>query len=103
MATTIPTLSAAELRARLAELVDLGEAVVVAESQLRAKARDLATHDWDVNRFVNEIAGGLAGIREVLLTNDPADGLAMDDVMERLEDVLATVDLAIAKGDDDAE
>lgn len=93
MATTIRTLSPVELRARLQEILDLAEGVEAAEREMRAKADELHC-DWETARYTNAIAGELGGVRELLAASYP-DGLVIGDLIERTEDTISVLDMAI--------
>jgi hypothetical protein len=97
---TITMLTPTELRERLEELRQLGEEAVLAQSRLRAKAEDLSVHDWETDRYGNAVAGELSGVYGLLVKNGPEDGLNLDDVVERIEDTIGVIDLAIERSDD---
>lgn len=93
MATTIPDLAPAELRERLEELRQLAEEAVITKGHLRDKAAELALHDWQTARYANAISGELRGVYELLVDNP--DAIDPDDLLERLEDTISVLDLAI--------
>jgi hypothetical protein len=99
MATTIPTLTASELRERLSELQELAESILVAEKELRKRASALARCDWEwaSGNYANAVQGELSGVYELLVRNPLEDGLDVEEVVSRVVDTIDVVDLVIRR------
>jgi hypothetical protein len=93
--TSIPTLSPVELRARLQEILELAQGMTAAENEMRSKAADLRQSDYPTDRFGGAIHGELSGLFELLIDNLPEDGLNAGDLIERVEDTIGVVDMAM--------
>lgn len=104
MATTISTLTPAELRAELQELLDLACEYAALEDRLRRKAIELERTEWlegfKDRRYVDAVAGQVRPALSDAVGNEDerAAEFGTDDLCRTIEAAIAVVDFAIEKG-----
>jgi hypothetical protein len=100
---TSDVLSPTELRARLAELLELATKYAALESTIESKAMDLETSDWEFSeerfpRFVNAVSGELRGVFEGARAPEkrPSETDAFD-LCQSIQDAIEILDFAIER------
>lgn len=104
MATTMSTLSPAELRESLTELLGLVRQSAELEARIADRALELRNSDWEFHderpsRFVNGLAGQIRGALDDARKEGGIEWDA-DDVAGQIEGAIQLLDFAIERSGD---